>query len=808
MLSDLRLTLRALLKSPGFALIAILTLALGIGVNAAMFSIVNGIVLRGLPFPEQEKVISIYTNKATSQPNEREGLSWGEFTDLRAQQQSCLDFAAYEDVAATLGSAGGDPERVEGTVISAQGPGLLRAPVALGRWFDVADDQPGAPATLVLGHAIWQNRFKGDPAILGRQVKLNRESATVIGVAPASFRFPEQADVFYPVRDKYRGDKRDNRRLLVFGRLKPGATVAQAQAEFNTLAQRFAAAHPAETKGVVYHVQTMRAMFVDPETRLLLTVMLGAVLFVLLIACANVANLLLARAAAREKELAVRSALGAGRGRVVRLLLTETAVLAGLGALLGLGLAQLGVVIFRNSITDLRPPYWMVFELDGTALLYTLGLALLACVLAGLYPALRASRTDLNAVLKDGSRGSTGAAQGHFTRLIVVGEIAMSCLLLVLSGLMVRSVVQMQRAPLGFETKGIYHGRVALLDRESQGIGQQRAFFKQLAERLGAAPEIASAGLVDGGPTYGGSEPVTIDGRAPDPEGARGPVANIKTASPGYLPTLGIPILAGRNLTEADSAEAPAVAVISTAFAEKFWPGRSPLGQRFQRGAPAKPGDKPEWITVVGVARQVMLGNFDSEILPQAYVSYQQVKEMDRMSVFARSRSGDPALLAPVLRRTVREMRDDLPVYFAETMEQMIAEAGASKRLVAALFGVFGVVAYGLAAVGLYGVMSYAVSRRTQEIGVRVALGATPGNILRLIFRQGGGQLVIGLALGLGVAYFAGQLLANQLYGVTPRDPVTLGATILSLGLAGGLALLIPALRALRVNPVVALRNE
>lgn len=808
MMSDLRLTLRALLKSPGFALVAIVTLALGIGVNAAMFSIVNGIVLRGLPFPEQEKIISVYTNKASSQANERDGLSWGEFTDLRAQQQSCLDCAVYQDVSATLSSTGGDPERVEGTVMSAQGMALLRAPIALGRWFNAADDQPGAPATIVLGHAIWQNRFKGDPGIIGRQVKLNRESATVIGVAPASFRFPELADVFYPVRDQFREDKRDNRRLLVIGRLKPGATVAQAQAEFDTIAGHFATEHPAETKGVVYHVQTMRAMFVDAETRLLLGVMLGAVLFVLLIACANVANLLLARAAAREKELAVRAALGAGRGRVVRLLFTETLVLAGLGALLGLGLAQLGVVLFRNHIADLKPPYWMVFELDGTALLYTTGLTLLACALAGIYPALRASRTDLNAVLKDGSRGSTSAGLGHFRRLLVIGEIAMSCMLLVLSGLMVRSVVKMQSAPLGFEPAGIYHGRVALLDRESKGVVQQRAFFRQLAERLRAAPEIEQAGLVDAGPTYGGSEPITIDGRAPGPEGERGPAANIKAASPDYLPTLRIPLLSGRNLTDADTAEAPAVAVISTAFAEKFWPGRSPLGQRFLRGGPAKPGEKPEWITVVGVARQVMLGNFDSEITPQAYVSYQQVKDMDRMSVYARSRSGDPALLAPVLRRTVRELRDDLPVYFAETMDQMLAEAGASKRLIAALFGVFGVVAYGLAAVGLYGVMSYAVSQRTQEIGVRVALGATPGNILRLIFRQGGGQLLIGLALGLGVALFAGQLLATQLYGVTPRDPVTLAATLLSLGLAGGLALLVPALRALRVNPVVALRNE
>ncbi|SDR91693.1 ABC transporter permease [Opitutus sp. GAS368] len=808
MLSDLRLSLRTLTKSPAFALIAISTLALGIGVNTAMFSIVEGIALRGLPFPEQDRLISIYTT-TSGNPDDRGGLSWGEFTDLRAQQQSCIDYAVYQDRTTTLSSAGGDPERVEGTAITAAGLATLHAPIELGRWFNAAEDNPGAPATIVLGHALWENRFKADPAILGRQVKLNGESATVIGVAPAAFRFPENADAFHPVRDMFREDQRDNRQLSVFGRLKPGVSVAQAQAEFAAIGQRFAAGHPVETKGVGYHVQTLREVFVDQETRLLLGVMLGAVFFVLLIACANVANLLLARAAAREKELAVRAALGAGRGRVVRLLLTETAVLTGLGALVGLVLAYAGVVLFRNNISDLKPPYWMVFELDGTALLYAAGITTATCLLAGLYPALRASRTDLNSVLKDGGRGSTAGGLGRFTRLLVIGEIAMSCLLLVLSGLMVRTVVKMQSAPLGFDTAGIYHGRVALLDRESKGAAQQRAFFKQLAARLQAAPEIASAGLVDSQPTYGGNEPVVIDGRAPEPAGTRGPVATVKAASPGYLPTLGIPILQGRNLTEADAAEAPAVAVISTNFAEKYWPGRSPLGQRFRRGG-GKPGEKPEWITVVGVARQVMQGRFDNEVTPQAYVSYQQTAnaELDRMSVFARARRGDAALLAPVLRRTVREVRDDLPVYFAQTMDQMLAEAAASKKIIAWLFGVFGAVAYGLAGIGLYGVMSYAVSQRTQEIGVRVALGATPGDILALVCRQGGWQLGLGLGLGLGAAFFAGQLLATFLYGVSPRDPVTFGTTLLSLGLAGALALLMPALRALRVNPVEALRGE
>jgi predicted permease len=684
---------------------------------------------------------------------------------------------------------------------------MLQAPIELGRWFNAEEDRPGAPATVVLGHSLWQNRFKGDPNVIGTQIKLYGEPATIIGVAPAGFRFPDEAVAFHPVRGLFRTDKRDQRQLSVFGRLKPGATVAQAQAELATIGQRFLTEHPVETKGLTYRTQTMREAFVDQETRLLLSVMLGAVAFVLLIACANVANLLLSRAALREKEIAVRAALGARRGRVIRLLLTETAVLAVGGALLGLALAWVGVALFRRGVVDLHPPYWMVFELDAPALAYTIGLTLAACLLAGLYPALRASRTDLNTVLKDAGRGSTSAGLGRFTRLVVVGEVAMSFLLLVLSGLMVRTVIKMQHAPLGFDTVGIYHGRVALLDQESKGAAQQRAFFKQLAERIAARPEIAAAGLVDSQPTFGGSESVVIDGRAPDSEGSRGPVATIKAASPGYLPTLGIPILQGRNLTEADSADAPKVAVISAAFAEKYWPNTSALGRRFRRGS-GKPGEKTEWITVIGVARQVMQGRFNNDVTPQAYVSYQQVEDIDRMSIFARSRSGDPALLAPVLRATVRELRNDLPIYFAQTMDQMLAEAMASKKLIAWLFGVFGVVAFGLAGVGLFGVMSYAVSQRTQEIGVRVALGATPGNVLALVFRQGGWQLGIGLALGLGTALFAGQLLATFLYGVSPRDFATFGGTLVMLGAVGMVAILIPALRALRVNPVVALRNE
>jgi putative ABC transport system permease protein len=806
MFSDLRLSVRTLAKSPLFCVVAIVTLGLGIGVNTAMFSIVNAILWRGLPFPEQERVVAV-VGRNEAEPRDRFGLSWAEFDEFRRVQRSLVDVAAYSDRTTTISGPGGDPERIAGTVMSAAGMTMLPGPLALGRWFTAEDDKPGAPGTIVLSHALWTNRFKADPAIIGQPVKVNSEWTTVVGVAAEGFQFPEEAGAFMPVRDLHVKEKRDDRGLTVFGRLKPGVTLAQAHAEIAAFGAQLAKDHADTNRGISFGAQTLFERFSGDEDRQLFGVMLGAVLLVMLIACANVGNLLLARAAVREKELAVRAALGAGRARVVRLLLTETLLLSIAGASLGCAIAAGSLEIFRRAVLEMHPPYWIHFDLDGAALLYAVGLAGASCLLAGLYPAWRNSRPDLNSVLKDAGRGSTSAGVGRFARMMIVGEVALSCLLLVLSGLTIRSVIQTQSLPVGFTTTGVFSGRVALLDREYDDVAKQKQFFTRLIERLRERPEIADFTISDMQPTWDNSQAILIEGRAPEAAGKPPLTSSLKAVAPHFFSTLAIGVLQGRDFNDADTAESTRVAVVNTAFVQKYWPNQDALGRRFRMGA-GKPGEDEHWLTVVGVVTPIMEGRFNSQPGPQAYVPFTQATDVRRMTVMAKARGGDAAALAPVLRQVVRSLNDDLPIYFAQTLDQMLDEARFSKRIIAWIFGVFGAVALVLAGVGLYGVMSYSVAQRTSEIGVRVALGATPGNVLSLVLRQSSWQLGLGLVLGLGVSFFAGQLMAGFLYAVSPRDPGTFIGTVVALGAAGAFATLVPALRALRVNPVVALRNE
>jgi putative ABC transport system permease protein len=809
MLTDLRLALRTLAQSPTFALVAIFTLTLGIGVNTTMFAIVNGAVWRGLPFPEQHRILHV-ENQNLKRGENSMGVSTLDFADYRAAQTSFEDLAVYQEGTFNLSGPGADPERVTGCRITWSGPGMLQVPVCLGRWFHAADGEPAAAPVVVLGYNVWQNRFRGDPAVLGTPLKVNGVWATIVGIGPKDFRFPEFAEAWTPLRELPLGEPRDTRYWEVMGRLKPGVAPEAARAELQAVAGRLATEHAATNADVGVTVKPLRDEFVGEDTRAILGVMLGSVFLVMLIACANVANLLLSRAAVRQKEIAVRAALGSGRGRLVRLLMGEALLIALVGAVLGLVLAAGLVGLFNHHIHSAAepPPYWMVFRIDAASVGYVVGLAFFACLTAGFWPAWRASQGDLMAVLKDGGRGSTGFSLSKFTRAMVVGEVVLSTVLLVLCGLSVRSVIKMQSAEMGFRTAGIFTSRIGLPEAEYKTLDAQKEFYRELLVRLAAEPEVAGVALASAQPIWNNRSRILIEGQPLAPDGPRH-FASAVGVSGAYFETLDIRLLQGRSFDERDTATSQPVAVISSKFAERHWPGENPLGKRYAYGDGSRP-EELVWLTVVGVVAPTLQGNFNSFMteVVQAYVPYTQRRESRFHTLFVCARAGDGSNLAPVIRRTVRTLNDDLPIYWPQTLGAMVDGAKFYKQLFAWIYGTFGGVALLLSAIGLYGVMAYSVSQRTAEIGVRMALGASPGDVLRLILREGGLRLALGLAIGLILAFFAAKLQTNSLYGITPSDPATFVATLVTLGLAGVAACLIPAFRALRVNPVEALRNE
>jgi len=807
MLTDLLYSVRVLLRTPSFLAITTLTIALGIGVNTAVFSIVNATVLRGLPFPDSERLIHLENNNPSeNQPSL--SMSQADFMDLRAQQTSLVDLAAYQQRTYNVSGEVGEPERITGTDISASGPAMLGIGTALGRWFLPDEDRPGDAATVVLGHGLWETRFKSDPAIVGKQIRVNAEWATVVGVAPKKFRFPNESDAFMPIRMGRKEEKRDNRYLEVVGRLKPGVSIETARTELDGLNARLQADHPETNKGFGIVVHTLHDEFSGDELKQIMFVMLGAVFLVLLIACANVANMLLSRAAIRSKEIAIRTAIGAPRGRIVRLLLMESTVISVLGGLLGLALAIGLMEIFNAAVAAKQPPYWMVFTIDAKAVAFMALAVVLAAVFAGLYPALRISRPDLSSVLKDGGRGSTNAQLSRFTRLMVVGEVALSCILLALSGLMIRSVIKTQTLPLGFETAGILTNRIGLPETDYKENPKQVEFYRQLLERIGARPEVESVALSNIQPTWNFRMGLVLEGREPAPGERVRTYVSRAAISPGYFDVLGIRLLQGRAFSERDTATAEKTVIVSAAFVQEHFPKEDAIGKRirYRNGTT----DEAEWRTIVGIVGNTLQGEFNSDASqnPQTYVPYTQMEELRFMTVFAKSRNGNPDSLAPVVRQAIRELDNDLPAYWLQSLDAMVADARFFKKLFASLFGVFGGVALVLAGGGLYGVMSYSVSQRTQEIGVRMALGASARDVIRMILLQGGRQLGVGLFIGLAMAAFVGKLITTLLYGVSPFDPVTLAATIGTLAAAGLAATMLPAMRAVRINPVEALRNE
>jgi putative ABC transport system permease protein len=804
-LKDLRYAGRMLFKSPGVSLMAVMALALGIGVTATMFSIVYGALMRGLPFPGGDRIMIVLRTQL-SQTNSRMSVPIHDYRDWQAQQKSFESLAAFYE--GTVNVTWSDrPERYDGAFITANGFQTLGVQPILGRAFRDAEERPGGVVPVILSYHLWQNRFHGDHGVLGQSVRVNGEPGEIVGVMPKGFLFPQQEDLWIPLReDPLQLPRGQGTWLQVYGKLHRGVTLDEAATEFSGIAQRLAAAYPDTNKGIGVFIEPFTKAAVGDEATKLLGSMLAVVSLVLLIACANVANLLLARATVRGKEVGIRTALGARRARVVSQMVTEALALALLGGALGAGLAWVGVTLFNRAIVDTKPPFFLVFEVDGPILLFILAVSVVSAVIAGGLPALKASRLDVSSILKDESRGSSSLSMGRTSKVLVVGEIAMSLALLVAAGLTAKSITTLRNFDYGFDTRAVFTARVGLFDAEFPDTLTRRRFFDELRRRLAEIPQARATGLgtvLPGGFGTNNTQ-LALAGKSYG-EDRDYPRAFGGAVTPGYFAALGVRVTDGRAFQEADVAGSLPVAVVNQSFARKFFPDGSALGGRFRIGASQSTAP---WLTVVGVVPDLwMQGMQNAEASPAGY--YVPVAQSDAhfMSILARG-PADPMSLTAAVRKAVEAVNADTPIYFTDTVAGRIAESTWIYNVFGVLFVVFGIVALFLASVGLYAVMAFTVSRRTPEVGIRMALGAASGQVLNLVLRQGLVQIAVGVSLGLGLAILVARALRIVLFQVSAVDPFTFVVVPLVLAATGVVASLVPALRATRVDPMVALRSE
>ncbi len=806
---DLRYGVRMLAKKPGFTAIAVLTLALGTGANTAIFSVVNTVLLRPLPFEHPEQLVTPWGNRDKGE--QQRVVSYPDFVDWRDQTRTLEQVAAYNLVATHLRGEG-EPELLSGAAVSADLFPLLGVRLALGRAFTRDEDQPGSAPVIILGYGVWQRRFGSDPNIIGKEVILGNRGATVLGVLPAGFRFPVQAtktDFLQPLAPVMgeRVKRRSSYSMRVVARLKPGVTLEQAQAEMRTIAQRLEQQYPDENYRLGVDLVPLHEDIVG-STRPALLMLLSAVGFVLLIACANVANLLLARAAARRKETAIRAALGASRACILRQLLTESLLLSLLGGTLGLLLALWGVdLLVAVSPRDI--PRLQDVALDARVLGFATLISIMTGIIFGLAPALQASKTDLNEVLKEGSRGSTeGIRRNRVRSLLIVCEVALSVLVLIGAGLLVKSFLRLREVNPGFDPRHVLTTSLSLgVARYPQGE-QQRDFFQKILQRIRALPGIESAGVINPLP-FGGSSSsntFTIEGRPPLDPGET-PHSYYRAISPDYFRTMGIPLLKGRAFTERDVKDQPPVLIINETLARRFFAGEDPLGKRIIIGFDPidNPNSPPR--EIVGVVGDVRHAGLDVKSGAEYYVPYLQAPERN-MDLVVRATPGSPPSTAASIRSAIREVDKDQYIPDIQPMEQLLAESVARRRFSMLLTGLFAALALTLAAVGIYGVISYSVTQRTHEIGVRIALGARTQDVLRLVVGQGMILTSIGVAVGVAVALVVTRVMVSLLYGVSATDPTTFAGISLLLTMVALVACYIPARRATKVDPMVALRYE
>ena len=801
--ADLRFGLRMIARNRGLAAIAVAAFALGIGLTTITFSIVYGVLMRGLPFPQSDRLLHLEESRLAHGINSR-AVSIPDFADWRAQQTAFEDLSGFAVGTANLAVAGEKPERYSAAYTTGNMFDLVRVRPHIGRGFSGADDAPGAPQVAVLSDELWRSRFGADRGVLGRAIRVNGEPTTIVGVMPRGFRFPILQDLWINLRpDPAAVPRGEGRRLEVFGRLEPGWSLEGAGANLAEITRRLGEAYPETNQGVAPLVKPYAEEFIGREVAAMLYTMLAGVFGVLLIACANVANLLLARTALRGREVAIRTALGASRARLVIQLLSETLLMAAIGAALGLVIAAAGIRMFNNAMVSAQPPFWIDIRLHPPVLLFSLGLALAASLAAGLVPALQASGARMYDVLKDESRGSSGFRLGRFSRGLVLTEIALSCALLVAAGLMIKSVVRLRNVDFGFPSTQVFTAEIALFESAEPDTAARALFLEDLVPRLAAIPGVHAAAIASTIPGEEGNfDYVAIEGHAYAAEQDY-PEMRYSAVSPGFFDIFNARPLQGRVIEPSDRLGALPVAVVNTSFAKTHFAGESPIGRRIRFG---RSGSKEPWRTIVGVVPDRHMDGVENEEPEGVYVPLSQ-RPHEFLSLVATA-EGNPMALAAQVAGAVARLDPDLPVFNIMSHAELVSRRTWYYRVFGTLFMVSGLVALFLASIGLYGVMAFSVSRRRHEFGVRMALGASGHAILRLVLGQGLRQLALGIALGLGVGMLLARGLEIVLFGVDPSDGPVYAGIVAVLGLTGIVACLVPARRATRIQPLTALRSD
>ena len=806
-LQDLRFAARMLLKDRWFTVVAATALGLGIGVNTTVFTFVNAVLIRGLPFERADEIVYLATHDTTRDEDDSSAASWQEFEDWRDKARSFPALAAFRFQQMNISDPEHPAERASGVAVTANTFSVLRVQPFLGRDFAPGDDAAGAAPVVIIGYSIWKNRYGSDTAVIGRALKINEVAHTIIGIMPEGMRFPTNSDLWRPLTP-LTGEARRNRFISVFGRLAAGVTWNQAAAEMAGISRQLQTTYPDTNKNIEARLMTFNQRFNGGPIRLVFLSMLGAVGFVLLIACANVANLLLARSAYRAREMAVRTALGASRGRIVRQLLIESVMLACIGGVLGLALASVGIRLFDAAVADVGKPYWIEFTLDLTVFGYFAVICLVTGIVFGLAPALQVSKTNLNDLMKEGGRGQSGGARARWlTSTLVVGELALTLALLTGAGLMARSFLKLYSLDLGFETGHVLTLRTQLVESKYPKPEERRIFFDALQQRIRALPGVTHAALASTLPLGGTGEfKFEIEGQPFSNETTRPRVAAVDVG-PGYFETLGVAIQRGRTFVEADGAAGAEVIVINRRLATEFFAATEPLGRRIRLMQGPKEDQPGPWLTIVGISPTIRQG--EVQALEPAAVLYKPSRMAASLGTAMIVRTaGDPRSMIGAVREAAKMLDPDQPLFDVRTLDEFLARNRWQYAVFGTIFVILAVLALVLSSVGIYAITSYAVTQRTPELGLRLALGAQASQIAWLILRTGLVQLGIGLALGLAAAYGVSQLLKSLVAQIPAVDPVTfIGITAL-LTIVMLTACLIPARRATRMDPLEALRVE